>query len=311
MFLLSTCGLDSCCSWWSPRTWQLIWRLSLAVAQALASSPGVSAGASPRAMSRELQAIQYISESYLADLATEVLSQVNEVVTMEIRAVSHFFSNSKARFAVGTCLNLWNLSDSVGAIASYAKVWVAHLFKLMDLDSLPEHCAGDALLGSVRNVSFLSPVGWTWCCAFLFIILQKHMSCTYHTCSFNTTFWNLHAEICALPNPQDTKTRRVLQQNWAWIGETKHEDTTLKFFKFLEQMKPWKTNQGDIHALSSRNTAMQSWKRLWRAQRKPREMVQKVSKALPASTVGVGSALFFCLNPVQGVLSQTWVWFLF
>ena len=52
---------DSCCSWWSPRTWQLIWRLSLAVAQALASSPGVSAGASPRAMSRELQAIQYIS----------------------------------------------------------------------------------------------------------------------------------------------------------------------------------------------------------------------------------------------------------
>eukprot|EP00435_Cladocopium_sp_Y103_P045011 s3137_g12.t2 len=42
---------------------------------------------------------------------------VTEVVTMETRAGSRFFSNSK--------------------------VWVAHLFKLMDLDSLPEHCAGD------------------------------------------------------------------------------------------------------------------------------------------------------------------------
>ena len=72
------------------------------MAQALASSPGVFARASPRAMNRELQAIQYISESYLADLATEVLSQVNEVVTMEIRAVSHFFANSKARFVVTT-----------------------------------------------------------------------------------------------------------------------------------------------------------------------------------------------------------------
>ena len=138
------------------------------MAQALASSPGVSAGASPRALNRELQAIQYISQSY-SDLATVILSQVNEVVTMEIRAVSHFFSNSKARF----CLNHWNLSCSFGAIASYAKVWVAHLFKLMDLDSLPEHCAGDRLLGSVRNVRFLSPVGWT--CLFLCVILQKCM----------------------------------------------------------------------------------------------------------------------------------------
>ena len=54
-----------------------------------------------------------------------------------------------------TFLNLWNLSDTFGAIASYAKVWVAHLFKLMDLDSLPEHCAGDGLLGFVRKVSLL------------------------------------------------------------------------------------------------------------------------------------------------------------
>ena len=42
---------------------------------------------------------------------------VTEVATTQTRAVSSFFSNSK--------------------------VWVAHLFKLMDLDSLPEHCAGD------------------------------------------------------------------------------------------------------------------------------------------------------------------------
>ena len=83
------------------------------------------------------------------------------MVATEIRAVSSFFSSSKARFAVSTFLNLSSLSDTFGAIASYAKVWVAHLFKLMDLDSLPEHCAGDGLLGSVRNVSFLSPVGWT------------------------------------------------------------------------------------------------------------------------------------------------------
>ena len=90
-----------------------------------------------------------------------MLSQVDEVVTMEIRAVSHFFSSSKARFVVSTFLNLWNVSNTFGAIASYAQVWVAHLFKLMDLDSLPEHCAGDGLLGFVRNVSFLSHVGWT------------------------------------------------------------------------------------------------------------------------------------------------------
>ena len=45
-----------------------------------------------------VQAIQHISQSYFADLATLVLSQVNEVVTKEIRAVSHFFSNSEARF---------------------------------------------------------------------------------------------------------------------------------------------------------------------------------------------------------------------
>ena len=33
---------------------------------------------------------------------------------------------------------------------------MAHLFKLMELDSLPEHCAGgDGLLGFVRNVSLL------------------------------------------------------------------------------------------------------------------------------------------------------------
>ena len=90
-------GLDSCCSWWSPRTWQPIWCLPLVMVEALASSPGVSTGASPRAMNRQLEAIQYICQSY-SDLATEVLSQVNEVVTMEIRAVSHFFSNSEARF---------------------------------------------------------------------------------------------------------------------------------------------------------------------------------------------------------------------
>ena len=39
-------------------------------------------------------------------------------------------------------------------IVSYAEVWVAHLFKLMDLDALPEHCAGDGSLGSVcKNAS--------------------------------------------------------------------------------------------------------------------------------------------------------------
>ena len=183
------------------------------------------------------------------------LSQVNEVVTMEIRAVSHFFSNSKARVVVSTFLNLWNLSDSFGAIASYAKVWVDHMFKLMDLDSLPERCAGDGLLGSVRDVEF-PPVGCTWCGVFLCIIGQKHTSCTDHTCSFSTMFWTRHAEIWvgALPNPQDPKSRRVLQQDWTWICETEHEGTILIFLSKSNHGKQTKeTSRAWVHELPTCN----------------------------------------------------------
>ena len=48
-------------------------------------------------------------------------------------------------------------SDTFGVVTSYAQVWAAHLFKLMDLDSLPEHCPGDGPLGAVcsKRVSAL------------------------------------------------------------------------------------------------------------------------------------------------------------
>ena len=220
----------------------------------------------------------------------------------------------KGRVRGKSFLNLWNLSDSFGAIASYAKVWVSHLFKLMDLDSLPEHCAGDGLLGSVRNVSFLSPVGWTWCGAFLCIILQNHMSCTYHTCSFNTMFWNLHAEIWVgtLPNPQDPKSRRVLQQDWTWIRETEHEDTIwMQFGHALVRKGP---KLGDVTTTENRprrHPALEfmnyrdafldmTLEGAEEAKRNGSEGFQ----GLP-STVGVSLTMFSCLRPVQGVLSQT------
>ena len=62
--------------------------MSLQAVQALASSAGVSAGASLRAL------------KILKQFNCGSLSEVTEVVTMQTRAVSHFFSSSKARFGV-------------------------------------------------------------------------------------------------------------------------------------------------------------------------------------------------------------------
>ena len=85
-----------------------------------------------------------------------------------------------------------HLSDSFEVVTSYAQVWVAHLFKLMDLDSLPEHCAGDGPLGAVcaKRVSAL--------------LFRAHdaitpnykyipVACpTYHIIPYHTTSYNIN-----------------------------------------------------------------------------------------------------------------------
>ena len=82
---------------------------------------------------------------------------------------------------------------------------MAHLFKLMDLDSLPEHCAGDGMLGSVRNVSFLLSGGHDVVCFLVSFYRNTRHARTilvHSTVCFESSMQRFGLVLCQIPKIQ-------------------------------------------------------------------------------------------------------------
>ena len=252
---------------------------------------------------------------HLSELLSRLSSgaQVNEVVTMEIRAVSRFFSNSKASCAASP---FWIFGMTVLELSQAFCTGLGGPFVQVDG---PRFVAGALRWGwaawicSQGEFARSCWIDMMWRISLYhstetYIMLWLyHSICTAHTILVHSTLCfdsRLHAEIwvSALPNPQDPKSRLVLQQDWAWIGETQHEDTILFFWaRHTTEIEPRRHPGLEFNKYRGALLKM-TLEGAEEAKRNGSEGFQGNPRA-----VGVSSALFSC-SPVQGAISQTWVW---